>query len=262
MLPVILGETMSSNRTNLIRLYIDAPLAADTSFDLPPEQAHYLANVMRKKPGDEALAFNGQDGEWLIRLEKIGKKRAEVLTIERTRTQTDGPDLHLLFAPLKRTRIDYLAQKATEMGASVLRPVVTRRTQAERVKTSRLAANAVEAAEQCNLLFVPDVEEPAKLETLLSRWPQERQILFCDEALPGTDPVPPAVYLASLPEPVKSAPWAILIGPEGGFDQAERRILSQMNSAHAVALGPRIMRADTAAVAAMALWQSVLGDWQ
>lgn len=262
MQPVILGDIMSSNRTNLIRLYVTAPLEADTPIDLPPEQAHYLANVMRKKVGEQALAFNGEDGEWLVRLDEIGKKRAQVTPLERTRKQTFGPDLHLLFAPLKRSRIDYLAQKATEMGAALLQPVVTRRTQAERVKTSRLLANAVEAAEQCNLLFVPTVEEPSKLETVLTRWSRERQILFCDEALPGATAPPPADFLRDLPDGVKQAPWAILIGPEGGFDPAERKMLEAMPNAHAVALGPRIMRADTAVVAAMALWQSVLGDWR
>ena len=262
MQPVILGDIMSSNRTNLIRLFVAAPLEADVPFDLPAEQAHYLANVMRKKAGEQALAFNGEDGEWLIRLDEIGKKRAQATPVERTRKQTSGPDLHLLFAPLKRARIDYLAQKATEMGSALLQPVVTRRTQAERVKTSRLLANAVEAAEQCNLLFVPTVEEPSKLETVLTRWSRERQILFCDEALPGADVPPPADYLRGLPDGVKQAPWAILIGPEGGFDPAERKMLEAMSNAHAVALGPRIMRADTAVVAAMALWQSVLGDWR
>jgi 16S rRNA (uracil1498-N3)-methyltransferase len=253
---------MSKNHANLIRLHVDVPLAADTPVDLPAEQAHYVANVMRKKPGDEALAFNGHDGEWRIRFDAIGKKRATATPVEKTRAQTQGSDLHLLFAPLKRARIDYMAQKATEMGASVLRPVVTRRTQAERVKIDRLRANAVEAAEQCNLLFVPEVEEPQKLEALLSRWPRERHILFCDEALPGEAHTAPSDYLASLPDSVKSAPWAILIGPEGGFDQAERKLLQGLDCAHPVPLGPRIMRADTAAVAAMALWQSVVGDWR
>ncbi|WP_422362624.1 16S rRNA (uracil(1498)-N(3))-methyltransferase [Pyruvatibacter mobilis] len=256
------SNTMSRNRANLIRLFVEVPLAAETQVELPAEQAHYVANVMRRKPGDEALAFNGRDGEWLIRFDEIGKKRATASPVERTRAQTTGCDLHLLFAPLKRARIDYMAQKATEMGASLLRPVVTRHTQAERVKVDRLRANAVEAAEQCNLLFVPDVEEPQKLETLLSRWPGDRQILFCDEVLPDEGHRAPAAYLAGLPDDVKTAPWAILIGPEGGFDAAERKLLHALDCAHPVPLGPRIMRADTAAVAAMALWQSVLGDWR
>jgi len=253
---------MPSNRTNMIRLFVEAPLAADAAIALPPEQAHYLGSVMRRSQGDELLVFNGADGEWRVRLDEIGKKRAHAMPLERTRAQTEGCDLHLLFAPLKRARIDYLAQKATEMGASVLRPVVTRRTQAERVKTARLRANAVEAAEQCNLLFVPEVEEPVKLEAVLASWPADRQILFCDEALPGNTALPAAEMLRALPDAAKSAPWAILIGPEGGFDDTERKQLAAMDTAHAVALGPRIMRADTAAVAAMALWQSVLGDWR
>ena len=260
---------MSSNRTNLIRLFVEVPLGADAALELTPEHAHYLANVMRRKAGDTLLAFNGEDGEWLIRLDEIGKKRATATAIEKTRAQSpapgDGaPDLHLLFAPIKRTRIDYVAQKATEMGASLLQPVITRRTQAERVKTSRLQANCVEAAEQCNMLSVPVVEESLKLDAVLNRWSAERQILFCDETLPGSGSklIAPADYLNALPANVKTLPWAILIGPEGGFDDAERKMLASMRCAHPVSLGPRIMRADTALVAAMALWQAILGDWR
>ncbi|MEQ8747211.1 16S rRNA (uracil(1498)-N(3))-methyltransferase [Pyruvatibacter sp.] len=260
---VILGGTMSSNRSNLIRLFVDVPLAANAAVPLAPEQAHYLANVMRKKPGDTVLVFNGADGEWLARIDDIGKKRASLTTHEKTRSQpSNAQDLHLLFAPIKRTRIDYVAQKATEMGASLLQPVITRRTQAERVKTSRLLANCVEAAEQCNMLFVPQVEESLKLDAVLTRWSAERQILFCDEGLARAGDVSPADYLRALPATAKKSPWAILIGPEGGFDEAERKTLAAMPCAHPVSLGPRIMRADTALVAAMALWQSVLGDWR
>jgi len=255
---------IASNRPNPVRLFTDQPLRADAGLDLPPAQAHYLANVMRRAPGDDLLLFNGRDGEWRARVQEIGKKRARAVVVAQTRQQMRGCDLHLLFAPLKRARIDYLAQKATEMGADVLQPVMTGRTQVERVNLQRLHANCIEAAEQCNLLSVPKVHAPLTLEAVLADWPAERSILFCDETLPGAGntTTPAADYLRALPDAVKTAPWAILIGPEGGFDATERAQLAAMSCVHAVSLGPRIMRADTAMVAAMALWQSVLGDWR
>ncbi len=250
----------TGNRTNLIRLYVDASLAKGAGVALPPDQAHYVVNVMRKREGDGLLAFNGCDGEWRLALTEAKKKSARAEAVEQTRPQTFGPDVMLLFAPLKRARIDFIAQKATEMGAAVLQPVLTQHTIAERVKTERLRANAVEAAEQCNMLSVPEVREPEKLLTLLDGWDETRRILFCDEALEGADP--PFETLRALPDADRTAPWAVLIGPEGGFDDAERNRLHAMPNAHAVSLGPRIMRADTAAVAALALWQAALGDWR
>lgn len=251
---------MSGNHAQLPRLHVDVPLGAGAEVPLSRAQAHYLANVLRLRPGDAFLAFNGRDGEWRCELEEASRKHALARALDLTRPQTALCDLHLLFAPLKKARIDYLAQKATEMGAAVLQPVITRRTVAGRVRTDRLAANAVEAAEQCNLLAVPEVREPVKLGDLLAAWSGPRQILFCDEALAGRGS--PVETLKALPEAVRSAPWAVLIGPEGGFDEEERARLHAHPAAHAVSLGPRIMRADTAAVAALALWQAVLGDWR
>ena len=251
---------MSGNRASLPRLHVTASLGEGAGVPLLPGQAHYLVTVLRKGTGDAFLAFNGRDGEWRCALETADRKQAAARALAMTRPQTGLCDLHLLFAPLKKARIDYMAQKATEMGAAVLRPVLTRFTVAERVKTERLAANAVEAAEQCNLLAVPEIREPAKLMEALGAWPADRQLLFCDEALVGG--APPADALRALPDEARRAPWAVLIGPEGGFDEAERARLHALPQAHAVSLGPRILRADTAAVAALALWQSVLGDWR
>lgn len=260
MAAVILGAVMSGNSANLPRLFVDAPLSPGAAVPLAREQAHYLVTVLRKAAGEAFLAFNGHDGEWRCVLDTADRKRARARAEEMTRAQTPLADLHLLFAPLKKARIDYLAQKATEMGAAVLRPVLTRYTVADRVRTDRLRANAVEAAEQCNLLAVPEVREPEKLMDVLAAWPDGRRLLFCDEALAGA--APPADALRALPDEIRTAPWAVLIGPEGGFDETERRHLHALPQAHPVALGPRVMRADTAAVAALALWQSVLGDWR
>jgi 16S rRNA (uracil1498-N3)-methyltransferase len=171
------------------RLFVKPPLIAQANIALEPPQAHYLINVLRCKTGDEVLLFNGRDGEWRGALSAATKKRAAVVIEERTRPQEEGPDLHYLFAPLKRARVDYMAQKATEMGASLLQPVLTRRTMAERVNTSRLLANAVEAAEQCGILRVPDVAAPEKLPRLLERWDETRLLIFADEAASVASPL-------------------------------------------------------------------------
>jgi 16S rRNA (uracil1498-N3)-methyltransferase len=199
--------------------------------------------------------FNGEAGEWCASLGAVGKKKARAIVSHQTRPQEQGPDLHYLFAPLKRARLDYMAQKATEMGASVLRPVLTRRTIAERLKIDRLLANAVEAAEQCGILRVPEVLEPEPLTKVLAAWDAGRPLIFADEAAPSASPLE---ALATL----KSGPVAVLIGPEGGFDPEERSSLLAKPFVHPISLGPRVMRADTAAVAALALVNAALGDWR
>jgi len=241
--------------SKLPRLFVKSPLHAGAGIALLPDQAHYLTNVLRLKPGDQVLVFNGVDGEWCARLVAAGKKKVEIAVEHQTKPQDEGPDLHYLFAPIKRARLDYMAQKATEMGASLLQPVITRRTVAERVKTDRLEANAIEAAEQCGILRVPEVKEPAKLTQLLDAWNDERLLIFADEAAPTAAPLE---ALAAQ----RARPLAVLIGPEGGFEPEERAMLLRAPYVVPVSLGPRIMRADTAAVACLALVNAVLGDWR
>jgi 16S rRNA (uracil1498-N3)-methyltransferase len=238
-----------------IRLFVDAPLAEGEGVACTAAQANYLGNVMRLKAGDGLLVFNGVDGEWLARVAELKKGRCILAPEARMRPQADGPDIHYLFAPLKKARLDYMVQKATEMGAAVLQPVMTRRTVAERVNSERMRANVVEAAEQCGVLRLPEVREPAKLTAVLKDWPENRPLIFADEAAPIASPLE---ALAALPK----GPAALLIGPEGGFDPAEREALRRLTFVHAVSLGPRVMRADTAAVAALALMNAVLGDWR
>jgi 16S rRNA (uracil1498-N3)-methyltransferase len=241
--------------SQLQRLFVKSPLRAGAEIALGPEQAHYLLNVLRLKTGDRILVFNGTDGEWCAELAAVGKKKAALVAEHQTRPQESGPDLHYLFAPLKRARLDYMAQKATEMGASVLQPVITRRTVAERVKVDRLSANAVEAAEQCGILRVPEVREPEKLSKLLDAWDEQRLLIFADEAAPSASPL--EVLMAS-----ETRPLAVLIGPEGGFEPEERSRILAMPFVLPISLGPRVMRADTAAVAALALVNAALGDWR
>lgn len=241
--------------SKLQRLFVKSPMRAGAEIALSPERAHYLGNVLQLKPYDHVLLFNGVDGEWCARLTAIGKRKANATLEHQTRCQEPGPDLHYLFAPLKRARLDYMAQKATEMGASLLQPIITRRTMAERVKTENLVANAIEAAEQCRILAVPEVREPQKLSKLLEHWDQERLLIFADEAAPTASPI--ASLSAQSPRPL-----AVLIGPEGGFDAEERENLMQQPFVLPVSLGPRVMRADTAGVACLALVNAVLGDWR
>ena len=236
------------------RLFVDAPLAPDARIELDRDQANYLGNVLRKKDGDEILVFNGVDGEWLARV--TGQKRGIGLVAERlTRAQTGLPDVDYLFAPLKHARLDYMVQKAVEMGARRLRPVITRRTQATRVNLERMRANAIEAAEQCGILSVAEVMPDEKLERALGSLDPARRLVCCDEDAPVADPV---AALRAIP---RGTPLAVLIGPEGGFDAAERALIHGMPSVTLLSLGPRILRADTAAVAALALVQAVTGDW-
>lgn len=236
------------------RLFVDAPLAEGAEIACTPEQASYLRSVLRLGEGDEILVFNGRDGEWRARLREAGKRGAILEPASLVRAQAGGPDLHYLFAPLKRARLDYMVQKATEMGAARLVPVITRHTVAERVNTQRMRANVIEAAEQCGILRVPEVAEPVKLPTVLHNWDASRTLIFCDE---DADQASPLAALGVL----KPGPLAVLIGPEGGFSPDEREMIRKVPQAVAISLGPRIMRADTAAVAALALVNAALGDW-
>ena len=238
-----------------IRLFVSLPLEKCAQIALSPGQVHYLGNVMRQRPGDRVALFNGRDGEWLAEIVSLGRRDALLSCLRRIREQTNPPDLWLCFAPIKKARTDFIAEKACEMGCRRLIPVFTRFTNAERVRTDRLSAHAVEAAEQCGLLSVPDVAEPMDLDRLLEDWPAERRLMFCDES--GT--APPAQSRLQTADP---GPWAVLIGPEGGFAAEEADRLRAASFAHPVSLGPRTLRADTAAVAALALWQASLGDWR
>jgi 16S rRNA (uracil1498-N3)-methyltransferase len=244
--------------SKLQRLFVKAPLSAGASFALEAPHAHYLLNVLRMKGGDKLLVFNGKDGEWEAELKPAGRKGAGLVLAHQTRPQTGGPDLHYLFAPLKRTRLDYMAQKATELGAGALLPVITHRTVAERVNTERLLANAIEAAEQCGFLRVPEVRPPAKLAQLLAEWDRDRLLIFADEQAPHASP------LAALAAEARAGrrPVAVLVGPEGGFDAEERDRLLAHDFVCPISLGPRVMRADTAAVACLALVNAALGDWR
>ena len=241
--------------TPKVRLHVDAPLGPGAEVAPTREQAHYLFTVMRLGPGDAAALFNGRDGEWRAEVREAGRRAGALRCIERLRPQDAAPDVELLFAPLKKARTDFVAEKATEMGVRRLRPVLTRFTNAERVNVGRLRAHAVEAAEQCGILTVPEVAEPMALAAALDGWEAGRRLMFCDESGVGA---PAAAALAG----AGGGPWAVLVGPEGGFSAEEAARLRRLPGALAVSLGPRILRADTAAVAALALWQAALGDWR
>ena len=240
-----------------IRLYVDQPLGAGQTVPLERDQAHYLFGVMRQAAGGAVLLFNGRDGEWLARIAEAGKRGGLLACEAQTQALQMPPDLWLLFAPIKKARTDFIVEKATEMGAARIMPVQTDYTNAERIRQDRLQAHAVEAAEQCGGTYVPVVDDLVRLDRLLADWPEGRKLMFCDEALAGTG----SAALAGLDRPDRPAPWAILIGPEGGFSPSERARLRALPFAHPVRLGPRILRADTAAVAALTLWQQALGDW-
>lgn len=237
------------------RLFVDVPLAEGSEVGCTAEQSNYLAKVLRMKEGAELLIFNGRDGEWRARIASIRKRSVELVAEDRTRAQTDGPDIDYLFAPLKHARLDYLVQKATEMGVKRLQPVFTRRTVVDRVNLDRMRANVIEAAEQCGVLRVPEVSEPRKLEAVLDNWDPSRTLIFCDE---DADVFNPIAALQDVP----AGPLSVLVGPEGGFDAAERALIRERPFTKAIALGPRILRADTAAVAALALINAALGDWR
>ena len=238
------------------RLFVDAPLQAGARVALSREQANYLLNVLRLERGSPVLAFNGRDGEWRTSVSGMGKRDAGLTIEERLREQPAVQDLEFLFAPLKHARLDYLVQKAVEMGASRLQPVITQHTQVARVNTERMRANVIEAAEQCEILNIPDVGEPRSFAPAIDGLAPESLLIFCDEDAEVRDPV---AALAAAPS---HRGLAIVIGPEGGFSDAERQILSKRPNVLRLSLGPRILRADTAAVAALAVVQSVLGDWR
>ena len=239
------------------RLFVSAALSAGQEVALDKAQANYLCNVLRLGPEATVLAFNGRDGEWRTRLAVAGKA-AHLRPSEQSRPQPEPPDLVYGFAPLKHARLDYMVQKAVEMGAGILQPVLTRRSQAARVNTGRMAANVVEAAEQCGVLHVPAVRAPLGLADWLAAWPAERLLVFCDEDAPVADPV--AALRGAAGDTVP--PLGLVIGPEGGFDPAEREALGRLPRVVRLSLGPRVLRADTAAVAALAVIQAVIGDWR
>jgi 16S rRNA (uracil1498-N3)-methyltransferase len=241
------------------RLYLDAPLGAGATVRVDGSQAHYLLHVLRLKPGDAVLLFNGRDGEWRTSLAGSDKRSVSLTVAERLREQPAPGDLHYLFAPLKHSRLDYMVQKAVEMGASRLQPVLTRHTQVARVNLERMRANAIEAAEQCGILTLPQIAVPATLERAIAEQEPSRLLIFCDEDAEVKDPV--AALQGALRKDRPATPLAVLVGPEGGFADEERALLLQAPNVLRLALGPRILRADTAAVAALTLVQSVLGDW-
>ena len=234
------------------RLFIDQPLAPGQAVELSRDHAHYLTGVMRLEAGAGVAVFDSRSGEYMAQLAGTGKRAARLEIGARTAPLRMPPDLWLIFAPIKKARTDFIVEKAAEMGAARIIPVQTDYTNSERVRRDRLQAHAIEAAEQCGGTFVPPVDDLRALARLLDDWPADRRLMFCDEALAGP--------VSHLPE--DPGPWAILIGPEGGFSPAERARLHAHPAAHPVSLGPRILRADTAAVAALALWQAALGDWR
>jgi len=238
------------------RVFVATPLdGAPVSFDR--DQSNYLLNVLRLREGDDVLVFDGQNGEWRGQIGLAGRKSAGLFDLELSRPQPPAPDLLYLFAPLKHARLDYMVQKAVEMGVGRIRPVLTQHTQASRVNIERMRANVVEASEQCGVLHVPAVEDEEKLDRTLERFGRDeplRRLIFCDE---GEETTNPLSVLSSLPR----GPLAVLIGPEGGFSEDERRILRALPFVTPIPLGPRILRADTAAVAALAVIQATLGDW-
>lgn len=239
-------------KTAKIRLYVEQPLGEGQTVPLTRDQAHYLFGVMRRGAGDAVLVFNGREGEWRAEVVEAGKRAGKLAVVAQTAPQRDPPDLWLIFAPIKKARTDFIVEKAAEMGAARILPVQTAFTNAERIRRDRLQAHAVEAAEQCGGTYVPEVCALQSLGALLDDWPEDRRLMFCDEALAGD-----AAALGA----ARGGLWAILIGPEGGFSDPERARLAALPGAHPVALGPRILRADTAAVAALTVWQQALGDW-
>jgi 16S rRNA (uracil1498-N3)-methyltransferase len=243
------------------RLFVETPLAQGARLTLDAAQTNYLLNVLRLRPGAGVLVFNGKDGEWRAELSAARKKSAELNLAEQARPQAAAGDLHYLFSPLKHARLDYMVQKAVELGVSRLAPIIMQHTQAERVNLTRMRANAIEAAEQCGVLTVPEIAEAKKLDALVRGWRPDRLLVFCDEEADVKDPVA-ALSLARSGGIAGPLPVSVLIGPEGGFAESERAALLKLPNIVHIALGPRILRADTAAVAALTLVQTVLGDWR
>ncbi|MHA6691776.1 16S rRNA (uracil(1498)-N(3))-methyltransferase [Devosia sp. A449] len=246
---------MPRTHATLPRLFVEPDLIAGTQLTLGKDQSLYLAAVLRKSVGDEVVLFNGRDGAWLTRLTSDSKKSVALELVEQIAPQTPVSNLWYGFAPLKTERLDYVVQKAVEMGVGTIQPVITRFTQVNRLKHERLLANAIEAAEQCEVLSVPTVETEITLERLLDNWPAERALILADEGAASSSPV---AALAAL----KGRPVGVLIGPEGGFSDEERARLLALPYIVPISLGPRILRADTAAVAALAVIQATIGDWR
>ncbi|HVK91798.1 MAG TPA: 16S rRNA (uracil(1498)-N(3))-methyltransferase [Mycoplana sp.] len=239
----------------LQRLFVEPTLTAGAALEASRDQFHYLANVLRAEEGSDVLVFNGRDGEWRAQLTYPTRKRLLLTIVEQTRPQPAPSNLHYLFAPLKTGRLDYLVQKAVEMGAGLLQPVMTQHVQGKITSLERLEANVIEAAEQCGILGIPEVRPPRRLEDLLQDWPADRRIIFCDEGHDSQNPLPAL-------NAIEERKLALLVGPEGGFSDAERALLRGLPFVTAIPLGPRILRADTAAVAAMAVIQATIGDWK
>ncbi len=237
-----------------IRLFVESSLASAAAIELAGGQAHYLRNVMRAETGDEILVFNGRDGEWRAAVAEIGKNSLRLEIGARTREQTMGADLWLAFAPVKRGPLELIAGKACELGVSALIPVITARTNNPRINVARLQTIATEAAEQCGRLDVPEVGAAVDLAALLADWPAQRTLILCDERGGGT-PIAEALAGAD-----PAAPWAVLVGPEGGFEKSELEAVAKLHKVKRVGLGPRILRAETAAIAALACWQALVGE--
>jgi 16S rRNA (uracil1498-N3)-methyltransferase len=241
-----------------VRLFVAGDLKPGATVGLTPGQAHYLKHVMRMEAGAQVSLFNGRDGEWLGRIDGLGRGWGSLSLTDRRREQAQERDLWLVFAPIKRARIDFLAEKATELGVAALWPVFTRHSAVMRVNVERLRANAVEAAQQCERLTVPEVFEPVTFDELVARWPRERRLIVCDES----GGAPPIAEVLGGMRGAEAASWALLTGPEGGLARSELDALGDLPFVTKVGLGPRILRADTAAVAALACWQALLGDWR
>jgi 16S rRNA (uracil1498-N3)-methyltransferase len=235
------------------RLHLVAALSINAEIALEREQGHYLVNVLRHDSGDPVHVFNSIDGEWLAYITEATKKSVRIRIEKKLSEATPPPDIDYLFAPIKHQRLDYLVQKATELGARRLRPIITARTIAERVNLDRMRSNVIEAAEQCNLVFLPEVLEPQKFDAVLKTWDPSRGLIFCDETANVSDPLQALEGL--------KPPLAVCVGPEGGFTEDERKHLKSLSFVTAIKLGPRIMRADTVAIAALSLVQAKLGDW-
>ena len=246
-----MGHTVYSDM-NKIRLFVDHTLGEAQSVHLNKDQAHYIFSVMRKSIGETILIFDGNNGEWEASIEEISKKSGVLFCIKQTKPQIMPPDLWLFFCPLKKVRTDFIVEKATELGVARIIPVQTEHTNVDRIKLSRLSAHAIEAAEQCGGTYIPKIEELQKIKEVLENFPPNRRLLFCDEKLQASE-----VNLENL----KKGKWAILVGPEGGFSEVERNHLKGLKFTFSISLGPRILRADTAAVTAISLWQNYLGDW-
>lgn len=249
---------MPRSHATLPRLHVDTPLAQGVALALGKDQVTYLVSVLRRGAGDRLVAFNGSDGAWLCDITEATRKAATLIPVERIAEQTPPSDLWYGFAPLKSARLDYMVQKATEMGVGILQPVITRRTQVSRIKIERMRANVLEAAEQCEVLTLPEVRDEIGLEKLVAQWKQsegDRVLVVADEAAPSGSPLESLRLL-------EGRRIGLLIGPEGGFDEEERQLLLAQDFVRPVSLGPRILRADTAAVAALAVMQSIIGDWR